>query len=212
MFHAKWWNRLGIKDLELALEKDPKFYLAYFVNGSVFMNIENENDNAIKNFKTFIQNTSPDTNDYVHALYALSVLVKPKNKKNDGRDYYYKAKAAEAKFKALYGVHTGLSDIKREAIQLHESSDEANKLIKEYTPPKAMDQKMQQLIQSGILNASFPPSPTKCSSCGADHLKDKPESPLLACGACRSIWYCSRECQVQDYRANHKAQCKSMQK
>jgi hypothetical protein len=176
------------------------------------MNIENENDNAIKNFKSFIQNTSPDTNDYVHALYALSVLVKPKNKKNDGRDYYYKAKAAEAKFKALYGVHTGLSDIKREAIQLHESSEEANKLIKEYTPPRAMDQKMQQLIQSGILNASFPPSPTKCSSCGADHLKDKPEAPLMACGACRSIWYCSRECQVQNYIANHKAQCKSMQK
>ncbi|KAI8364417.1 hypothetical protein BD560DRAFT_403104 [Blakeslea trispora] len=203
--------RLGIKDLEKALEKDPKFAVAYFVLGSVYLSMENERENAIKNYKLYIQNGHSDSNETVHALYALSVLVNFKKRKPEAREYYEKAKKAEEHFKELYGANTGLSETKRNAILAHESPEEAERLINLYAPKKQMDQRMQQLIQSGILNQSFPPNPKRCSHCAATHVKDKPESPLLACGACRSIWYCSRDCQVADYRASHKNQCKELQ-
>ncbi|KAG1465338.1 hypothetical protein G6F46_003751 [Rhizopus delemar] len=198
-------TRLGIKDLEKALERDPKFSVAYSVLGSVYLSLENERENAIKNFKLYLQNGHPDTSDTVHSLYALSVLLNHKKKKSEAHGYYVKAKEAEAKFKELYGAHTGLSEIKRDAIVAHESEEEAQKLIATYAPKKQADQRMQQLIESGVLN-SFPPNPNRCSHCGAAHAKDKPNAPLLACGACRSIWYCSRDCQVGDYKLYHKAQ------
>lgn len=203
--------RLGIKDLEKALERDPKFSIAYFVLGSVYLSMENERENAIKNYKLYLQNGHPDTHDTVHALYALSVLVNYKKRKSEAHDYYVKAKKAEDRFQELYGTHTGLSDIKRQAILAHESPEQAEKLIAQYAPKKQYDQKIQQLIQSGILNTSFPPNPKRCSHCAATHAKDKPDSPLLACGACKSIWYCSRDCQVADYKASHKTQCKQFQ-
>jgi tetratricopeptide (TPR) repeat protein len=199
-----------VKDLEKALERDPKFSVAYSVLGSVYLAMDNERENAIKNYKLYLQNGHPDTNETIHALYALSVLVNHKKRKNEANEYYKKAKQAEDRFKELYGAHTGLSDVKRDAILAHESSEEANRLIASYQPKKQYDQQMQRLIQSGILNTSFPPNPKSCSHCGAAHPKDKPDQPLLACGACRSIWYCSRECQVADFKASHKGQCKQM--
>ncbi|GAA5795646.1 hypothetical protein HPULCUR_001008 [Helicostylum pulchrum] len=203
--------RLGIKDLEKALERDAKFSIAYFVLGSVYLSLENERENAIKNYKLYLQNGHPDTNDAVHALYALSVLVNHKKRKNEAHDYYIKAKATEERFKELYGTHTGLSETKRNAIIAHESESEAQHLISLYAPKKQPDQKLQQLIQSGVLNNSYPPNPKSCSNCAAAHVKDKPDTPLLACGACRSIWYCSRDCQVTDFKSSHKNQCKQLQ-
>ncbi|KAI8083727.1 hypothetical protein BDF21DRAFT_416495 [Thamnidium elegans] len=203
--------RLGIKDLEKALERDPKFFIAYFVLGSVYLSLENERENAIKNYKLYLQNGHPDTNDTVHALYALSVLVNHKKRKNEAHDYYVKAKATEERFKELYGTHTGLSETKQNAIVAHESESEAQHLISLYAPKKQPNQKLQQLIQSGVLNTSYPPNPKSCSNCAAAHVKDKPDTPLLACGACRSIWYCSRECQVTDFKSSHKNQCKQLQ-
>ncbi|KAJ6532041.1 hypothetical protein B0H19DRAFT_966575 [Mycena capillaripes] len=32
-------------------------------------------------------------------------------------------------------------------------------------------------------------------------------SPLQACSRCRSVWYCSRECQVAHYKMTHKKAC-----
>ncbi|KAI9277429.1 hypothetical protein BY458DRAFT_472245 [Sporodiniella umbellata] len=202
-------NRLGIRDLEKALERDPKFSVAYSVLGSVYLSMDNERENAIKNFKLYLQNGHPETSDTVHALYALSVLLNHKKKKNEAHGYYEKAKKAEEHFHELFGAHTGLSDTKREAITAHESAAEAEALIANYAPKKQIDYRMQQLLESGMLT-SFPANPTQCSHCGATHAKDKPEAPLLACGACLSIWYCSRDCQVGDFKLSHKAQCKKM--
>ncbi|KAG1474166.1 hypothetical protein G6F56_000514 [Rhizopus delemar] len=202
-------TRLGIKDLEKALERDAKFSVAYSVLGSVYLSMENERENAIKNFKLYLQHGHPDTSETVHALYALSVLLNHKKKKAEAHGYYLKAKSSEEHFRELYGAHTGLSDSKRDAIQAHESSEEAENLLSSYAPKKQIDHRMQQLLESGALT-SFPPNPTRCSHCGSSHAKDKPEAPLLACGACLSIWYCSRDCQVGDFKLSHKAQCKKM--
>ena len=42
---------------------------------------------------------------------------------------------------------------------------------------------------------------TACRHCGAQ------DKPLKRCAACKSAAYCSRECQVADYRPKHKVLC-----
>ncbi|KAF7723173.1 hypothetical protein EC973_002308 [Apophysomyces ossiformis] len=199
--------RIGLKDLEKCLQKDENFAVAYSVLGAVYMSL-NERDNAIRNFKLYLQNGHPDTADTVNTLYSLSILLHQKSKKQQAREYYNKAKAAEARFKYLYGTNTGMSDAKRDAVQLHETPDEASKIINSAIPSKQLNNRMEQLIKAGILVSPYPPNPKQCSNCGEAHRKEDPEKSLLCCGACKSIWYCSRECQVQDYKRGHKTACK----
>jgi hypothetical protein len=47
-----------------------------------------------------------------------------------------------------------------------------------------------------------------CFACDAKMGKDKPE--LLSCGGCNFAQYCSKECQVKDWRAEHKHMCKQL--
>jgi len=45
-----------------------------------------------------------------------------------------------------------------------------------------------------------------CQSCG------QAESELgefKRCGGCKSVYYCGRKCQVQDWKAGHKQKCKT---
>ncbi|KAG0175714.1 hypothetical protein DFQ28_003194 [Apophysomyces sp. BC1034] len=199
--------RIGLKDLERCLEQDENFVVAYSVLGAVYMSL-NERENAVKNFKLYLQNGHPDTADTVNTLYSLAILLHQKSKKTEARDYYKKAKVAEARFKHLYGTNTGMSDAKRDAVQLHETPDEASKIINSAMPSKQLNNRMEQLIKAGILVSPYPPNPKQCSNCGESHRKEDPEKSLLCCGACKSIWYCSRECQVQDYKRGHKTACK----
>lgn len=41
----------------------------------------------------------------------------------------------------------------------------------------------------------------KCDACGADAGK--------RCNQCKSVWYCSRDCQVNSWKG-HKAKCKAI--
>ena len=197
--------------MERCLQKDPEFTVAYSVLGSIHMNLK-ERDQAIKAFKQYIERGHPDTADYVNALYSLSILLQEKNRKQEAKETYKKARKAETRFKSLYGTNTGMSDNKRLAIQTHETPDDARKLIFDAMPSKQYNHKIEQLIEAGILNSPYPPSPEQCSNCGAKHLKDQPDKPLLCCGGCKCIWYCSRDCQVADFKAGHKIACKKARK
>ncbi|KAG1448210.1 hypothetical protein G6F56_009010 [Rhizopus delemar] len=199
-------TRLAIKDLERSLEKNTGFSIVYSILGSVYLSL-NDREKAQKNFRRYLQKGHPDTSDTINALYALSVLVNYYKKgKREAQELYLKAKVSEERFLSLYGTHTGLHDIKREAIKEHESPEEAQRLIEFYINKEQVEQKMQRLIASGFL--AFASNPDRCSHCGASHAKEN--KPLLACGACKSVWYCSRDCQVSDYKLNHKAQCKDL--
>jgi predicted nicotinamide N-methyase len=50
-----------------------------------------------------------------------------------------------------------------------------------------------------------------CSRCGAVQrfTPDNPEGKLMKCGGCRSVSYCSRECQKKAWK-KHKADCKAI--
>ncbi|CAO3638724.1 unnamed protein product [Cunninghamella blakesleeana] len=200
---------LGIKDLEKSLELDKDFYLAYSILGSVHMSLKN-NDLAIKNFELYLERGHPDTPDNINALYSMSLLKKQK-KADEAKENYNKAKAAEVRFKELYGTHVGMNEIKREAIQVYETPEEARRLILASMPKKQYNEKIEQLIKAGILNSPYPPSPKNCSYCGATHLKDDSKKALLCCGGCKSIWYCSRDCQKSDFKG-HKIACKKVEK
>jgi tetratricopeptide (TPR) repeat protein len=191
--------------LEKSLELDSNFNLAYSILGSVYMSLKNT-DLALENFTTYLAKGHPDTPDNINALYSLALL---KNK-DGGDDYYHKAKAAEQRFKDLYGTHVSMNDVKRQAIQVYETPEEAQRLILAAMPKKQYNEKIERLIKAGILNTSYPASPDNCSRCGAAHLKDTPGKPLLCCGGCKAIYYCCRECQRSDYK-NHKATCKKHQ-
>ncbi|ORZ14160.1 hypothetical protein BCR42DRAFT_492791 [Absidia repens] len=197
---------LGIKDLEKSLELDSNFHLAYSILGSVYMSMKNR-ELALKNFEKYLENGHPDTPDNINALYSMSLLLE---QEQAAKEYYQKAKSAEVRFKELYGTHVGMNEIKRDAIQVHETPEEANRLILANMPKKQRNEKIEQLIKAGILNTSYPASPKNCSHCGAAHLKDTPDKALLCCAGCKSIWYCSRDCQKSDYK-NHKATCKKQQ-
>lgn len=200
-------------DLNTCLEKDPSYPFPYSVLGSIYISTKNKED-AIKNFKLYLEHGHPDTADYTNSLYALAFLTYNKDNKEEASEYYQKAKQNEERFKDLYGSVPGMNDIKRQAVLAHEPADVAKKLIAASLPPVQPNAKIEKLIEAGILGrpTSYPPNPSQCSECGAKHRQGEPEKSLLSCGACRSIWYCSRECQKVNYRKGHKAACANMQK
>ncbi|KAI9029079.1 hypothetical protein CLU79DRAFT_832452 [Phycomyces nitens] len=230
--------RLGIKDLETSLEKDPNFVISYSVIGSVYMSLK-ENENAVRNFKQYVQKGHPDTTNYFSCLYSLSVLLyHQKGKKAEAREFYNKARKAEARFQELYGTTTSMNETKRESIMTFGTKEEIAALQKQLdaqrqqqqqqqhqhqqqqqqqqqqiqgAPSQQYNAKIEQLIQSGFLSSPFPASPKQCSNCGASHRKDTADKPLLCCGGCKGIWYCARECQVEDYK-RHKVVCKKAHK
>ena len=44
-----------------------------------------------------------------------------------------------------------------------------------------------------------------CANCGKDALADE---KFKQCSKCKSQWYCSKECQVEAWKAGHKKDCK----
>ncbi|ORX48561.1 hypothetical protein DM01DRAFT_1338616 [Hesseltinella vesiculosa] len=199
---------LGIKDLHKCLELDQDFHLANSILGSVYLSQKKEEE-AAKHFELFLEAGHPDTPDFVNAQYSMALLTKSKDAEK-AKTYYKSAKESETRFKQLYGTHVGMNNVKRDSIYAFESSDDAQRLV--FANMNKRDrmqygQKIEKLIEAGILNTAYPASPNNCSNCGAKHLKDAPGKALLCCGGCRGIWYCSRECQKSDFK-KHKLGCK----
>lgn len=46
----------------------------------------------------------------------------------------------------------------------------------------------------------------ECEHCGCQ--SSRPDRPMSLCGRCKKVHYCSRECQVKDYK-KHKTECKA---
>ena len=43
-----------------------------------------------------------------------------------------------------------------------------------------------------------------CPACGK---KEAKAGEFKRCGGCKSVYYCGRKCQVQDWKAGHKHKC-----
>jgi hypothetical protein len=55
-------------------------------------------------------------------------------------------------------------------------------------------------------NAKQAPKTGRCRHCNSEDLKLE----LKKCSQCKSVQYCSEECQVADWRAEHKKECKGL--
>jgi hypothetical protein len=55
-------------------------------------------------------------------------------------------------------------------------------------------------------NAKQSPKTGSCTNCGNEDLKME----LMKCSQCKMAEYCSKECQVADWRAGHKKECKEI--
>ena len=65
----------------------------------------------------------------------------------------------------------------------------------------------------GNTTPSFTPTRTSCSFCGIAH--SPPEVKLNPCSGCHSVFYCSKEHQIMDWKLRgtngHKVLCKRLQ-
>lgn len=211
----------GLADLQKAVSLDPAFALPYSVMGTIQMRA-GERFNAIKNFRTYIEKGHPDTADYSGALYALSVLtLGPGQKKTtESAEFFGLAKKAEERFKYLYGHIPVLNEVKRNAIVTHEPPEVSVHVAAQWDAQLRLQQqqrvqaekesRIERLIQSGILSKELPTEKTACAQCGAKQQKDDPAKALMVCSACKSVWYCSRDCQKVHYKAGHKRVCEEM--
>jgi hypothetical protein len=48
------------------------------------------------------------------------------------------------------------------------------------------------------------PKTGRCSYCNSE---DRPKTDLKRCSQCKAVHYCSKDCQVKDWKAGHKKDC-----
>ncbi|KAF9583953.1 hypothetical protein BGW38_008031 [Lunasporangiospora selenospora] len=214
------------EDLEEALTCEPVNVDIHSTLGNVYYVIHETLD-AIHHFKEFVAVAHPDSRTLPNAYYALSILSliaapsgATKKKSNqalkqaavlkDAQDYFQKAQIADVRFKELYGVPTGLNEIKRTAFQAFNmrTASRSGVLSTDSTPAL--------LEASEVLKKAFKnPGMSSCANCGrADNVANEGRShelkpkPLLRCAKCSKVAYCSRPCQITHWNSTHKNQCK----
>lgn len=97
-----------------------------------------------------------------------------------------------------------------EAGKLLEGVQEAEVALGPWMPPGRLHQlsaRWQQLsgllqqLQPGRQGTNRTSATSPCARCG------HATAQLQACGSCKLVSYCSRDCQVKDWKAGHKAVC-----
>lgn len=182
---------------------------------------------AIHHFKSYVENAHPDSRTLPNAYYALSTLTlqsapsgATKKKSNqalkqaavikEAQEYYRKALQADERFKELYGVPTVFNEVKRTAtVAFQARSAGRNGLLQ-------TDSTAALLEASEALKKSFKSlGITSCANCDRpDNVANDtrtPEAkykPLIKCGKCNKVAYCSKVCQISHWNATHKNTCK----
>jgi len=216
-FLAQHNHKRCIYDLRKAFQQDPTFIATYSLMGSVQLQIGDRTE-AQHSFKTFIEKGHADSADYVNALYALSLLQQPAGKDmgkkvGPGYSYFKRARQADERYRSLYGHDFTMTEWKLTAIGTYE---DPSLLIEQR---KRLQQARVARMAATLSNVKLPPETTPkydsshCAQCGSTTRKEENAAgkPLLKCGACKSVYYCCRECQKKSYKAGHKEECERLQ-
>lgn len=181
---------------------------------------------AISHFRDFVEAAHPDSRTLPNAYYALATLTlqsapsgASKKKSNqalkqaavlkEAQDFYAKAQAADVRFKELYGVPTGLNEIKRTAVMAFQArSAGRNGLLSTDSTPALLE-------ASEALKKSFKsPGISSCANCSRpdnvandERAPDLKPKPLIKCAKCNKVAYCSRPCQINHWNSTHKNTC-----
>ncbi|KAF9145888.1 hypothetical protein BGX30_006028 [Mortierella sp. GBA39] len=213
------------EDLEEVLSIKPDLTEIHSMLGNVYYATHQAQD-AISHFRDFVEAAHPDSRTLPNAYYALATLTlqsapsgASKKKSNqalkqaavlkEAQEFYAKAQAADVRFKELYGVPTGLNEIKRTAVMAFQArSAGPNGLLSTDSTPALLE-------ASEALKKSFKsPGVSSCANCSrpdnvanderAPKLKPK---PLIKCAKCNKVAYCSRPCQINHWNSAHKNTC-----
>ncbi|KAF9129238.1 hypothetical protein BGW39_004326 [Mortierella sp. 14UC] len=213
------------EDLEEVLNINPDLIEIHSMLGNVYYATHQAQD-AIGHFRAFVEAAHPDSRTLPNAYYALATLTlqsapsgASKKKSNqalkqaavlkDAQDCYAKAQAADVRFKELYGVPTGLNEIKRTAVMAFQArSAGRNGLLSTDSTPALLE-------ASEALKKSFKsPGISSCANCSRpdnvandDRAPELKPKPLIKCAKCNKVAYCSRPCQINHWNSSHKNTC-----
>ncbi|KAF9911774.1 hypothetical protein EC991_002502 [Linnemannia zychae] len=213
------------EDLEEVLNINPDLTEIHSMLGNVYYATHQAQD-AIGHFRAFVEAAHPDSRTLPNAYYALATLTlqsapsgASKKKSNqalkqaavlkDAQDFYAKAQAADVRFKELYGVPTGLNEIKRTAVMAFQArSAGRNGLLSTDSTPALLE-------ASEALKRSFKsPGISSCANCSRpdnvandDRAPELKPKPLIKCAKCNKVAYCSRPCQINHWNSTHKNTC-----
>ena len=76
----------------------------------------------------------------------------------------------------------------------------------DHCPEYGLFNQMEKSKQSVKMNAKHNGTSKCCANCG----KDESDGKLQRCSQCKKTYYCSRKCQVKDWKKRHKKQCKNL--
>ncbi|KAF9435462.1 hypothetical protein BGZ76_006248 [Entomortierella beljakovae] len=214
------------EDLEEALTIEPVNVEIHSTLGNIYY-LTHQAQDALHHFKSFVEVAHPDTRTLPNAFYALSILTlqsaptgatkKSSNQAlkqtaavKSAQDYFKKAQEADVHFKEIYGLETGLNEIKRTAYQAFFTRTANRNGFIQSDPTPAL------LEAAEILKKSFKsPGISSCANCGrpdnvANDSRDPTQKPkpLIKCAKCNKVAYCSRPCQISHWNSAHKNSCK----
>ncbi|KAG0284392.1 hypothetical protein BGZ96_011222 [Linnemannia gamsii] len=213
------------EDLEEVLNIKPDLTEIHSMLGNVYYATHQAQD-AISHFRDFVEAAHPDSRTLPNAYYALATLTlqsapsgASKKKSNqalkqaavlkEAQDFYTKAQVADVRFKELYGVPTGLNEIKRTAVMAFQArSAGRDGLLSTDSTPALLE-------ASEALKKSFKsPGISSCANCGRpdnvaneDRAPELRPKPLIKCAKCNKVAYCSRPCQINHWNSAHKNTC-----
>ena len=122
---------------------------------------------------------------------------------------------------AKAGVHAqGGGQVSATAVSVHNcfcglvTKDSASKITATRVNVYAIDEDEYLgnvvVVPDASPTAAAPPSPDRCTHCGAwaaDLARE--DRKLRKCSRCQRVRYCGRECQRAHWRAGHKAECRA---
>ncbi|KAF9149976.1 hypothetical protein BG015_008201 [Linnemannia schmuckeri] len=213
------------EDLEEVLNIKPDLTEIHSMLGNVYYATHQAQD-AISHFRDFVEAAHPDSRTLPNAYYALATLTlqsapsgASKKKSNqalkqaavlkEAQEFYAKAQAADVRFKELYGVPTGLNEIKRTAVMAFQArSAGRNGILSTDSTPALLE-------ASAALKKSFKsPGISSCANCSRpdnvandDRAPELKPKPLIKCAKCNKVAYCSKPCQINHWNSAHKNTC-----
>jgi len=222
-FHMAMGNhKKGIKDLTRALEIDPTYTEARGARASMWASLMlKEPPEVHAEYKRFVSEVHPDNRhlDAAYAWLALYTLRDPKlGTVAQAKQYYKQSLRAKARREELYGERTEedcppvLGLVRKSFSEFFAAPPEVRE-FREDADAAALAGDLERLEIPAALQAVPHPRPNpslghhKCLKCGKSAL-DMGNRKLSKCGKCKQISYCSRECQVSDWK-DHKPFCKT---
>ncbi|GFH52316.1 hypothetical protein CTEN210_08792 [Chaetoceros tenuissimus] len=200
----------AVKDLSSSLKCDPCYTKAREGRASLWSSYNLKSDAVIhREYLRVMKESHPDDRslEIIYARLAVTTLRDPTlGTLAEAKEYYKKSIQASLRHREIYGKKQNTD----EAISLLKA--EFQKLKKDPSATKMredLDKLAANKTENGesILKAMDVPLGDKkhlCLKCGKKEQEDG--SKLMKCSRCKSVSYCSRQCQAKDWK-EHKTYC-----